>query len=72
MIIFVHFFQNLPGNKIEKEHFFRPVKIQLNKTNNVREDGIKKIPQSQTKKVDCSKPHRPKKDFRFSDTMFGN
>ena len=62
----------MPGNKNGKEHFFRPVKIQLNKTSNVREDGIKKIKKSQTKKVDSSKPYRPEKDFKFPETMFGN
>ena len=45
------------GNKIRIQQFFVPVKTQLNKTNDAREDAIKNIPQSQTKKADSSKPY---------------
>ena len=35
----------MSGKMIEIEQFFKPVKIQLNKTNDIREEGIKKTPQ---------------------------
>ena len=44
-------------NKTGIEQFFKLVKIQPNKTNNVREEGIEKIPESQTRKVDFSKSY---------------
>ena len=51
---------------------FKPVKIQPDKTNNLCEDGIEKIPQSQTRKVDSSKPYYLEKNFKFVETMLSN
>ena len=62
----------MSGNNIRIEQFFIPVKIQPNKTNNVREDGIKNIPESQTRKVDSSNLYYIEKDFGFLKTIFGN
>ena len=62
----------MSGNNIRIEQFFIPVKIQPNKTNNVREDGIKNIPESQTRKVDSRKLYHLDKGFRFPITIFGN
>ena len=62
----------MSGNKIRIEQFFIPVKIQPNKTNNVREDGIKNIPEIQTRKVDSSNLYHIEKDFGFLKTIFGN
>lgn len=47
----------MSGKNIGIKRFFKPVKIQPNKANDLREDGIEKIPQIQTKKVDSSKPY---------------
>ena len=62
----------MSGNNIRIEQFFIPVKIQPNKMNNVREDGIKNIPESQTRKVDSRKLYHLGKGFRFLITIFGN
>ena len=51
----------MSGNKTGIEQFFKPVKIQPNKTNDVSEDGIGKIPQSQARRVDSSTPYHPEK-----------
>ena len=37
----------MSGKNIGIKRFFKPVKIQPNKANDVREDGIEKIPQIQ-------------------------
>ena len=50
------------GKKIG-EQFFKPVKIQLNKTNDVRENGIEETSQSQTRKIDSRKLYHPEKGF---------
>ena len=60
------------GKKIVIEQFSKPVKFQPSKAYDVCEDGIEKIPQGQTRKVDSSKPYHPEKDFRFPETLFGN
>ena len=60
----------MSGKKIGIEQFSKPVNIQPNKTNDVLEVGIEKILQSQTKKIDSSKPYHLEKEFRFPDTMF--
>lgn len=62
----------MSGKKIGIEQFFKPVKNQPSKTNDVREDGIEKTAQSQTRKNDSSKIYHLAKDFRFLGTMFGN
>ena len=62
----------MSGKKIGIEKFFKPVKTQPSKTNDLHEDGIEKTPQSQTRKNDSSKIYHPAKDFRFLGTMFGN
>ena len=62
----------MSGNKTGIEQFFKPVKIQPNKTNDVSEDGIGKTPQSQARRVDSSTPYHPEKDFRFAETILGN
>ena len=54
------------------EQLSKPVKFQPSKAYDVCEDGIEKIPQGQTRKVDSSKPYHPEKDFRFPETLFGN
>ena len=60
----------MSGKNIRTEQFFKPVKMQSNKTNDVREDGIEKTPQSQTRKVDSSKLYHPGKDFRSSENVW--
>ena len=60
----------MSGNNIRIEQFFIPVKIQPNKTNNVREDGIKNIPESQTRKVDSRKLYHLEKYFGFLKNCF--
>ena len=62
----------MSGNKIEIEQFSKPVNIQPNKTNNVLEVGIEKILQSQTRKIDSSKPYHLEKEFRSPDTVLRN
>ena len=62
----------MSGKKIGIEQFSKPVNIQPNKTNDVLEVGIEKILQSQTKKIDSSKPYHLEKEFRFPDTMLRN
>ena len=62
----------MSGKNIRTEQFFKPVKMQSNKTYDVREDGIEKTPRSQTRKINSSKSYHPGKDFRFPENMFDN
>ena len=52
----------MSGKKIRIEQSFKLVKVQSNKTNDVHEDGIEKIPQSQ-EKFASSKPYYPGKPW---------
>ena len=58
------------GNNIRIEQFFIPVNIQPKKTNNVCEDGIKNIPESQTRKGDSRKLYHLEKYFGFLKNYF--
>ena len=60
----------MSGKNIGVKQFHKPVKIQQDKTNDIRDDGIEKIPQSQARKIDSSNPYHPKNDFSFLVTMF--
>ena len=60
----------MSGNNIKIEQFFIPVNIQLKKKNNVCEDGIKNIPESQTRKGDSSKLYHLEKYFGFLKNYF--
>ena len=51
---------------------FNSIKIQPNKENGKGEDVIEKIPQSQARKVDFSKPYHSEKDFSFPKTVLSN
>ena len=60
----------MSGNNIKIEQFFIPVNIQPKKKNNVCEDGIKNIPESQTRKGDSSKLYHLEKYFGFLKNYF--